>query len=344
MIFLGSRFSGFQYNNDVSGDSRLKFFGPDTVPFLKGVAAVADISRNPGFNGSASTVGKATSELGPAVDNVDYLNNSRNVSLSSSGMLPTPFFYYFTNDPPPVVNAEAALVTDLGSGETYFSFNSDKRWPLASLTKLMTAVVATENLDSKSRLTLSAADFANAEENEFFKAGYVYSVNDVISTMLLLSKNEAAQALADNYGLDKFVSLMNEKSRELGMSSTHYEGPTGLSVVNQSTAEDIKKLAIFIERNEPKIFELTRRKVGLITELNSGRKTTIGNINIFAGQSDFLGGKTGYTDEASGNLVSVFSYERRPILIVVLGTANRFGETERIFEWFKNNFRRTANR
>jgi len=70
----------------------------------------------------------------------------------------------------------------------------------------------------------------------------------------------------------------------------------------------------------------------------SSRPVAFSNINHFAGQADFLGGKTGYTDDAGGNLLSLFSYQKRPVLVLVMGASDRFGETRRLLQWFKNSY------
>jgi D-alanyl-D-alanine carboxypeptidase len=83
---------------------------------------------------------------------------------------------------------------------------------------------------------------------------------------------------------------------------------------------------------------MTRNRTITVKELGSGNEWPASNTNNFSGRPDFLGGKTGYTDEANGNLVSLFSYGSRPILVVVLGSENRFLETEKLINWFKNDF------
>ena len=140
-------------------------------------------------------------------------------------------------------------------------------------------------------------------------------------------------------GRSAFIDGLNGLAAEWGLGATHVSDPTGLSIANQSIAENIAALALRIYRDYPEVFATTGLKSAAITETNSKKKTIIANINQFAGRADFLGGKTGYTDEADGNLLSIFSYGRRPVVIVVFGTDDRFGETGKLFEWFKNNFR-----
>ncbi len=244
----------------------------------------------------------------------------------------------------PDIQAQAALVADLKTGQAYFETNQNLRWPTASLTKLMTAVMVLKNMDLSKPITIGDGLLADGEASSsvsFFKPGDVYSGNDVLNTMLVISKNEAAEAFASAYGRDNFIAGLNGLAGELGMNLTHFSDPSGLSVSNQSTASDFKKLAAYIYQNYPKILEITRKKSVAVTELNSKKRFALANINIFAGSSDFIGGKTGFTDEANGNLLSIFSYGNRPVLIIVLGTDDRFGETSKLLQWFRDNFQKS---
>ncbi len=106
-------------------------------------------------------------------------------------------------------------------------------------------------------------------------------------------------------------------------------------------------LARKIYATYPQILAITRTPQVTITELGSapaggvGRQTPVKSINDFAGRADFIGGKTGYTDEAAGNLLSIFSYDSHPVFIVVLGTQDgvRFAKTLALYSWFVNNFK-----
>lgn len=244
-------------------------------------------------------------------------------NLSSQGDA----FRHIGSAQPPEIQAKAAMVTDLKTGRAYFESNQNLRWPTASITKLMTALMTLKNMDLSQPVKIGD------------EASDTYSGNDVLNTMLIISKNEAAEAFANVYGRNDFISGLNSLAREFGMSSTNFSDPTGLSVANQSTINDLQKLASNIYRNYPKIFEITRKKSVTVTELDSKKKTKLSNINIFAGTAGFVGGKTGHTDEANNNLLSVFSYANRPILVVILGADNSFEETEKLMDWFKSNYK-----
>jgi D-alanyl-D-alanine carboxypeptidase len=132
---------------------------------------------------------------------------------------------------------------------------------------------------------------------------------------------------------------MNARAAAWGMTNTYFGDPSGLSATNESTANDFLKLAQEVYNHYPQIFTTTRTPQTYITEQNSGKKILVKSINNFAGEPDFIGGKTGHTNEADGNLLSIFSYENKPVFILVLGTDDRFGDTQKLYAWFKANFK-----
>ncbi len=235
----------------------------------------------------------------------------------------------------PGVNAAAAAVFDIESGYALLSHNGERRWPMASVTKLLTAVVAIEKIGENSTVSVSERAVASEGFAGGLKSGERYSAGDLIKLMLAASSNDAAFALAEHYGYENFIAAMREKIVVLEMRGTFVSDPTGLSVLNQSTPPDLEKLAIYILIKHPQIFDATRRQKITVGEIGSGTKKTAANINLFSGRNDFLGGKTGYTDESGGNLVSLFALNGRRILFVVFGSADRFGETERMLGWIK---------
>jgi len=261
------------------------------------------------------------------------------VLVGSSAVVGQPF-YRVGNDPPPFVPAARALVADLRSGEDFVAVEPTNRWPLASLTKLVSAVVVLREFDLNQAVTIGITDLlpTNRDQERTLTAGDRYSARDLLRITLSASNNEAAEALASSYGRANFVSSMNNLARQWELENTNFDDPTGLSASNQSTLSDLKKLMLRIHDEYPEILEITRAKSWTIREIDTGKTKTMRSTNLFAGQAGFVGGKTGYTDEAGGNLVSVFRHRERPVLFVVLGDADRFGDTEKLLNWFKSNF------
>jgi D-alanyl-D-alanine carboxypeptidase len=251
--------------------------------------------------------------------------------------------YFFARSPDatlPEVKAQAALAVDLESGQEFLALNPHQRWPVASLTKLMTAVIAKTEIGLEKTITVSETAVSAPGAGGGFMAGESYLSKDLIASLIAVSSNDAAEALAEYYGRDTFIAKMNELASKLSMTETSFKDPTGISPLNQSTVTDLFKLLAFIYKKHPDILVAAQNKETEIRELRSQTKRKLLSNNIFSGRSDFLGGKTGYTEEAGENLVSIFSYLNRPLLIIILGSQDRFGETEHILKWIKRFYSR----
>ncbi len=240
--------------------------------------------------------------------------------------------------PPSLPDAEA-LVADLASGTPMLSLNTNARWPMASLTKLMTAAIVFDRMDMNQTITITPQMFSVDPQEYTLQVGGTYTVSDLLRVLLLPSSNVAAEALADTYGYTQFMALMNAKAAQWGMVNTYYADPSGLSAANQSSANDLLLLAEQIYQNYPQILAITRVPHVMITNLTSGRKVAVDSIDLFSGEPDFIGGKTGHTDEASGNLLTIFNYDGHPLFVLALGTNDRFGDSTKLFDWAKANYR-----
>ena len=145
----------------------------------------------------------------------------------------------------PAVNARAALVMDAQTGEVLFSKNSNMSVPIASITKLMTAVITADaRLNMSEEITLQKIDFAGAggkNSSSTLKEGYTMNRAELLLFALMKSENPAAAALARTYpgGRPAFIAAMNAKAKKLGMASTHYAESTGLDPHNVSSARDL---------------------------------------------------------------------------------------------------------
>ena len=232
------------------------------------------------------------------------------------------------------VGMREGLASYLNSSEVLFERKAEGRWPIASITKLMTAIVATELGMAEQDFVLTDAMVKTEGDAGGFKTGELFTGSGLLAAMLLSSSNDAAEAFAQSYGRDAFIRRMNVKAQELRMLSTHYVDPSGLSPLNQSTPSDLYKLAGYLHATHPDILKVSRQRKATIVDLNTNRKRIVTTINEFAGQATFLGGKTGYIVEAegNGNLLSVFMYNGQPFTIIVLGSPDRFGETKTLLK------------
>jgi len=211
----------------------------------------------------------------------------------------------------PDLKMNAGLAKIIG-GDTLYTLQPGGRWPMASLTKLMTGTITLENIPA-----------GNARDER-------------LRRMMVISDNAAAEELADTLGHDEWIRIMNEKAARLKMTDTGFADASGLSYLNQSTAYDIEKLVSYIVERHPELLAMSKAPSVMIGT------TAYANINEFAARPDFIGGKTGFTDEANGNLVSVFETDQGPLMLIVLGAGGkteRFKETEKLLSWLQRHFK-----
>lgn len=291
-------------------------------------------AENPqNFISSAQTVSEKNSDVSKSASAVDVIPTQQPTNSSEIGGDIKQTTAVQTQTSQSEISAQIILVKFLNATSTLKAIKIGDRWPIASLTKLMTALIAVENIDLNKEIEISEkAVKQNSGTTGDFKAGEVYKAEDLLKAMLILSSNDAATALAESFGEENFIFLMNQKAVELKMTETKFIDPTGISSSTQSTAEDLSKLVDYIFYQKPEIFNFTKEPIISISEIKSGQQRVYRNINefAFAGQDNFLGGKTGFIDESKGNLISLFSdpYGRGPILIIILGSDNRFEDTK----------------
>lgn len=229
---------------------------------------------------------------------------------------------------------KAAAAMDLSTGGLLYGIRPDRRWPLASITKLMTAMVVTGRMDPDGTIVMAPADFASGGSalTANLEPGDQYRVRDLLKVLLVPSSNEAAAAFARAYGHDAFIAAMNAQAAAWGLAATHFDDASGLSVSNQSTPRELLEMARRIYLAHPEIFAITQSPAATVQELGSGGLKQFPTTNGFAGRPDFIGGKTGTTPEAGDNLVSIFSVGGTPVAVAVFGAADRYAATRSLLQ------------
>ena len=235
----------------------------------------------------------------------------------------------------PSLSAEGYLVADIQTGEIILAKNKNKQFPIASITKLMTALVSLETID-QSQIAIVPLE-ALVGENPSIKGlseGEVLSTSSLLYPLLLESSNAAAKTLADHVGTKNFVNYMNGKAGSIGLSSTSFADSSGLSSRNLSTPEDLFKLISYLFKNKKQVLDITRKK-----EFGEGMKKWA-NGDKFSGLENFLGGKTGYTDSAGKTFAGVFSSPSaesspREIAIIILKSKDRDDDVIKILDYLK---------
>lgn len=243
--------------------------------------------------------------------------------------------------PVPRVSAKAFLVADLRTGDVYAEKNAQAQYPIASISKLLTALVANETIHFDRTLTVNGDDRAQTDGTPgSIVKGDTFTVGELLYPLLMESNNSAAYTLARYNGQENFVEWMNDKAKAIGMEQTHMKDPSGISPENVSTANDLFKLMRYIEDSQSFILNLSREPEKKLKAEN-GRTYNFANFNHFAGNKEFLGGKVGYTDEARQTMTAVFEVPVRgatsTIAIVILGSEERKNDIEKLLNWFKRN-------
>jgi len=237
------------------------------------------------------------------------------------------------------LKSSVALVVDQNTGEVLFSKNPQAVLPIASITKLMTAVVVTDAgqpLDEVLTVTQDDVDVAKGSPSRL-RVGTRLARGELMHLALMSSENRAAHALGRNYpgGMPAFVNAMNGKAQELGMTGTRYVDPTGLSSANQSNARD---LAVLVE---------AAYEYDLIRTLSTSpehyvavgpRELRFRNSNRLISSPEWSIGlqKTGYIAEAAGCLVMQAELAGRKLIMVLLDSAghySRIADAERLRHW-----------
>ncbi len=228
---------------------------------------------------------------------------------------------------------KAGLAFDLGDGTVLWRRHATTVRPIASLTKLMTALLAVERFGSHERVRIPrVADWVGGSRMGGLKPGRHVRADVLLKGLLISSANNAAVALAvAGAGSERaWVALMNKRAALLGLTCTHYVDAHGLDPRNRSCAADLATLAMRA-MNEPRIVAIARKRYARVWP-GAGRKLTLRTTNHLLRDRypGAVGLKTGYTNPAGYCLVAIVQRGRRRIGIVVLGSKDSFGDARRL--------------
>ncbi len=243
----------------------------------------------------------------------------------------------------PEISAKSAVVYDTSSSRFLYDKNTKIKLPIASLTKVLTAVVVTESLNQDDVVTIPReAVRVDGEKQDLF-LGEKMSIENLLKLMLIQSSNDAAYALAfhaKERGID-FVAAMNHKAGVLGMNNSLFLDPAGLNDSAYSTAEDLIKL-ISYSLSYDEIWNISAEKSIVVESSDKKIKHHSVSTNQLLGVlPDILGGKTGYTDGALECLVLIIKLPNYPskIVSIVLGSHDRFGDTKKLIDWTRQAYK-----
>jgi serine-type D-Ala-D-Ala endopeptidase (penicillin-binding protein 7) len=261
----------------------------------------------------------------------------------------------FNRAPPPRLQSAIAMIYDEQDQRPIYSKNADNVVPIASITKLMTAMVILDaKLPMDEPISISAEDRDRLKgSHSRMRNGMTLTRAELIKLALMASENRAAYALARTYpgGTAVMLAMMNAKARELGMMSTRFNDPTGLNSTNVSTAQDLVKMVMAAQTYEE--IQRCTTTSSHIVQVDGRRPIRYSNTNPLVRNSQWDIGlsKTGYISEAGRCLVMQAKITNRPTVIVLLdswGKRTRVGDAVRVKHWMENtvsgNVRRVSRR
>ena len=254
----------------------------------------------------------------------------------------------------PDISAYSVAVVRQETGQVLYSKNSEARLPIASITKLMTAVLFSEKIGPLELIAISSDAKKAVEWDENISpvsAGEIFKAEDILKMALIESQNDIARSAAEAVvvresvdtavksfaeKMDFFTGLMNKKRDELGMKDTMFNNPVGLdSISNYSTVGDLSRLAKFISEKEPRIWEITRLAETDIFS-KSGNKYHLVTTNPLLVElpGEIIGTKTGSTDGAKLSLLFIANIKKDdPIIFVILRSEDRIKDAKNLIAW-----------
>lgn len=242
-----------------------------------------------------------------------------------------------TNIKTPEIPAKSALIYDLTTDKVLFSKNPSLKVPMASLTKIMTAIIALENPKQDDKYIVRKESLVG-EDSMDLSEGEVLSLEDLLYGLMLRSANDAAEVLADNYknGREGFVKAMNNKAKALGIEDTNFTNPSGLQGDGDqyTTAYDL----LVITKHALSNFELFRKVASTfeytVPETSFHKAHYMQNeTNLLTSYPGVKGVKTGYTPEAGLCLVTYLEHNNHRIIGILLGSNNRREEMKELLDY-----------
>lgn len=252
----------------------------------------------------------------------DFVNKTRNVSNTASDAVPydSASSYYA-----PLLNARSALIMNANTGKILYQKNMDSVRPIASISKLMSAMVLLDaklNMNEEITITTDEIDRLKGTSSRL-SVGTTLTRGELLHLGLMSSENRAIHALGRTYpgGMSAFVSAMNAKAQSLGMSRSRFYEPTGLDPRNVSTARDLSVM-VRAANKYPQIRSLSTSNYGEVYT-SAGKTQTFKNTNslVREGAWDISLQKTGYIKEAGRSMVLQAQMGKDPVVIVVLGSS-----------------------
>ncbi len=258
-------------------------------------------------------------------------------------------------DEPKELYAQSAVLMDADSGRILFGKDEDKIRPMASTTKIMTCILALENLTEHQTAEVSKKAARQPQVRLGMREGEEYDIRDLLHSLMLESHNDSAVVIAEAVGgsVERFAQMMNQKAEELGCTNTHFVTPNGLDGedeggIHGTTAADLARIMKYCIMESPKkeeFLEITRAKDYTFMDVSGKRSFSCSNHNAFLTMMEgALSGKTGFTGKAGYCYVGALRRDERTFIVALLacGWPNNKGykwkDTKKLMEYGIENY------
>lgn len=238
----------------------------------------------------------------------------------------------------PKITATSVVIIDFKGDISLFEKNPNLKHFPASTTKLMTALATLENCSPQTVVTVDQVQKEGTQMG--LATGDKVTVEHLLDGLLIASGNDAAYALANSCSgsYQLFIQSMNQKAKDLEMANTHFVNPAGFDDdLQYSTAWDLTKLAKVAVAN-PLIAKIVATKSTVVTDLTGSKTYYLENVNKLLGIDGVEGIKTGQTEGSLENLITKATRNGNSVIVVILGSQDRFGETKQLIDWVFNNY------
>ncbi|MFH0937147.1 MAG: D-alanyl-D-alanine carboxypeptidase family protein [Candidatus Daviesbacteria bacterium] len=239
----------------------------------------------------------------------------------------------------PEISAQAIYFVEINSGQVLYQQNQDQKLPVASLVKVMTAIIASENKGWKDQIEISSKAASMEPDYMQLKVGEKLTVEELLYGLFLVSANDAAESLAEGSleSREEFIKQMNEKAKNLGMNNTLFINPTGLEEDGRqqySTAFDVLIMSRFAIKHFPHLLDITSTPHIILPQTSTHQDYDLySGINLLTTYPGVIGFKTGYTPEAGLTLITLAQKENYLVLGVILNSNNRREEAKELLDY-----------
>ncbi len=237
----------------------------------------------------------------------------------------------------PMLSAKSILMYDLSTDKTIYEKYAKTRRPMASLTKIMTAIVSMENQRTDDKYYVKEESLVG-EDSMGLESGEILSLHELLYGLMLPSGNDAAEVLASNYpeGRTAFIKAMNDKAKALGLSDTHFSNPSGLQGdgVQYTTAYDLLVITRYALETYPLFKDIVSQPAHSLSATATHKAYDLVNeTNLLTTYAGVKGVKTGYTPEAGMCLVTYINYNGHEIIGIILNSENRRIEMKELLDF-----------